>query len=647
MSTLTLWSDSSRPKSSRKLAASFALGWQESLWAGKAERLGLLEFGRRYFPHYTELRPVGDDGEFVADEPGWHPSRFHQDLCREIDRVLAASGSQRLAVAAPRGNAKSTWVSLILTLYVICHELKRLTLIISNTSTLAESLLADVRHELEDNELLRSDYPAACGAGPVWREDVIVTRNTCMVRAMGAGKRVRGLRFRQHRVGLVVLDDLENDEHVRSPEQREKMWHWLHKAVLKTGGPGQKFDVVQVGTLLHVDSVAARLQDPRRAPGWRAMLYRSVIRWSDRPDLWEQWERLYTDWTRPPEERQRVAHEFFLAHKEQMLAGTEVLWPEAEPYYRLMQLRVDEGPMAFDAEKQNSPIDPSQCLFREEWFRWFSELIQPDGTVWLVPDDGDAVALSDCDVYAAVDPSLGKQSRHSDPSAIIVVAAHPKWRGGTRPEYQTYWVLDADIRRRPPHEIIQRIFQLAVLRGFKRCGVERVQFQEFFADEVIRQAQQDIKTADITFRKLFPIKDKRARIERLQPFVYSGKLRFSKQTCGTLYDQMRYYPQADHDDGPDALEMCLRVIGAIDWHLLDDDEPRVPAPASEAEGAARQVRDIVERLPDGAAVLSATCGGCRNFLDSGGEIGRCYVRRCLVRPETVACEEWEPRGDGA
>lgn len=35
---------------------------------------------------------------------------------------------------------------------------------------------------------------------------------------------------------LVVLDDIENDEQVRSPEQREKLENWLKKTV--TAGNG-------------------------------------------------------------------------------------------------------------------------------------------------------------------------------------------------------------------------------------------------------------------------------------------------------------------------------------------------------------------------------------------------------------------------
>ena len=50
-----------------------------------------------------------------------------------------------------------------------------------------------------------------------------------------------------------------------------------------------------------------------------------------------------------------------------MLDGTDVLWPEVEDYYYLMKMRVSDGPAFFDSEKQNEPVNPEDCLFKEEW----------------------------------------------------------------------------------------------------------------------------------------------------------------------------------------------------------------------------------------------------------------------------------------
>jgi len=58
--------------------------------------------------------------------------------------------------------------------------------------------------------------------------------------------------------------------------------------------------------------------------------------------------------------------------------------------------------------------------------------------------------------------------------------------------------------------------------------------------------------------------DKLGRIQSLQPLVKAGTIQFSRRHK-TLLDQLRYFPKADHDDGPDALQMAVEVgnIGRV------------------------------------------------------------------------------------
>lgn len=85
------------------------------------------------------------------------------------------------------------------------------------------------------------------------------------------------------RPDLCVLDDIENDEQVRSPEQRDKLQSWLTKTVLPLGGAGAKFDVVYIGTILHYDSVLSRtLVNPM----WRTARFKALLQWPDDMDSW-------------------------------------------------------------------------------------------------------------------------------------------------------------------------------------------------------------------------------------------------------------------------------------------------------------------------------------------------------------------------
>lgn len=461
-------------------------------------------FRRAYFPHYCL---VGED------------SRLHEWLDAELPRMADAPEGVRLAIAAPRGEAKSTFVSLFFVLWAVLTGRKHYILIIADALEQAASLLGAVKDELEFNEALKRDFPGAAGKGHVWNVGTVVTPGNVKIQALGAGKRMRGLRHGPHRPDLIVLDDLENDENVDKPEQRDKLQSWLQKTVLNLGAADGSMDVVYVGTLLHYDSVLARTL---RKPLWKARTFRSILRWPDRMDLWDAWESLLSS------RGEAEARRFYRRHKEEMEAGAEVSWPASRPLYRLMCLRAEDRE-AFDSEQQNDPLSVNEAPFNGCITFWVDR-----SRDWLL--------------FGAVDPSLGRQGAGRDPSAILV--------GGFLRGSMTLDVVEASIRKRHPDRIIEDVITLHDVHHPLIWGVEAVQFQEFFAHVLVQRAAE--RGIALPVRPLVNSADKLLRIESLQPHMAQGRIRLHASQWA-LIDQLRHFPKADHDDGPDALEMLWRL----------------------------------------------------------------------------------------
>lgn len=461
---------------------------------------------------------------------------MHEELYEKFRlRILSAESTgkgSKDVYAAPRGHAKSTLTTLILPLWCIAARSRRFICVISDATEQAEEFLESIKAELEVNERLLEDFPEICGEGRTWKVGKILTRNGVKVACWGKRKRLRGARFGSRRPDLVICDDLENDEHVDSPEQREKDRKWFFKAVMKIGG---KYTVhIVVGTVLHYNSLLARLLE---RPGWTGKKWRAVVRWSS-SRLWERWETIYSNPANAAAEQE--ADQFFAANRKAMLEGSEVLWPEVEYYEYLMKMRVSDGPTFFDSEKQNEPIDPEDCLFQESWFTFLDE-----EEIDLSLSNGDYRGF-----YCAVDPSMGRASRKSDPSAILI--------GGVR-KNGTIDVLEADIQKRHPDRIMEELFQYHENYRFDRIAIEEVQFQELFKDQVVKEgAKRGIYLAVNGVR---PNTDKTLRISKLQPHIKNGLIRFRRRDR-ILLDQLKYFPKADHDDGPDALEMLFSLISS-------------------------------------------------------------------------------------
>lgn len=472
-------------------------------------------FNRTYFPHYF-TKPSSRLHKYFAER---YPAM--------INRACETGEGDKEANAAPRGNAKSTTGTFGLPLWAAAFRKRKFALIVSETRSQAESFLSFIKIELETNERLQQDFPELVGEGPKWTSDQIITRNGVKIQAAGAGQKLRGLRHGNCRPDLVIVDDLENDESVESPEQRRKLENWFFKALMKIGQPDTVFIVV--GTILHYDSLLSRLLVK---PGWKGQKFKAVMKWSPATKRWEEWEQIFADISQGKEAAEAAADNYFEAHREEMLRFTEVLWPEMEPYYYLMKMRVSDGPAYFESEKQNEPLNPEDQVFLEEWIQFWDDL-QPDFTGIMHA--------------GAVDPSLGRQNKRNDPSALL----------GGRMKDNVLYLDIADIERRQPDRIMEDVLLYHQRDPFDKIRFESVQFQEFFARTVEKVSHDRGLTLNIDEFK--PVADKDLRIIRLQPWIKNGWIRFRKEHTELIRQLIYYRPKGrgGHDDGPDALEMLL------------------------------------------------------------------------------------------
>ena len=459
-------------------------------------------FKRTYFPHY-------------CSQPN---SVLHDYLDTRLPQIVDHAQGQHDVIAAPRGEAKSTNVSLIFVAWCLLTERKHYVVIVMDAFDQAAVMLEALKAELEANPRLRMDYPKATGQGRVWQAGVIVTPGNRKVQAFGSGKRMRGLRHGPHRPDLAIGDDLENDENVRNPDYRDKLEGWLKKTVLQLGAATGTMDVIIIGTVLHYDSVLSRLLSN---PLWHAKRFQAVIEWPGRMDLWDQFEELLLNDGEP------AAMAFFEARQADMLAGSRVSWPSARPLVRLMIIRARDGHATFDSEYQNDPVSGDDAPFAKCLVFWVD---RDPGWVY----------------YGAVDPSLGRAGASRDPSAILI--------GGVNRKAQLVRldVVEARIAKRLPDRLIEEIIELQRQYNCLAWAFEAVQFQEFMRQELIkRSAKQGVP---VPARPVTPHTDKLLRIESLQPHMANGLIRLHPSQK-TLTAQLRHFPKADHDDGPDCLQM--------------------------------------------------------------------------------------------
>ncbi|TCT37439.1 phage terminase large subunit [Martelella mediterranea] len=470
---------------------------QERLRKIRDPETGFRSFMEIYLPHYVR----GDH------------SLFHEAIFARCPEILGSPKGVRDLFIAPRGSSKSTHLSLGFALYCIVTGRKRYILEVCDVYAQAALLIEAIKAELTTNPRLSYDFPDACGEGRVWREGEIVTRNNVRIEGLGALQKIRGRRHGPFRPDLMFFDDLENDEAVRSPEQRQKLENWINRAALKVGPPDGSMDVIWVGTVLHFDAVIVRAS---KSHVWSTTKFQAIVQWPDRMDLWELWEEELRN------EGNEAAQLFYNDNRADMDAGAVVNWPSVQPLYFLMSERAGSHD-GFASEYQNQPISDGNP---------FGDL-----TFWVLE-------RRDLLFFGAVDPSLGKKGKGRDPSAILV--------GGIDRLTGTMDLAVASIRRRLPDVIISDIIAFQREYGCLLWFVETIQFQEFLRTSLMQTAaKQGVALSAVP---ITPNTDKMLRIERLQLPISAGLIRINS-TQQTLIDQLQQWPNADHDDGPDCLDM--------------------------------------------------------------------------------------------
>ena len=335
-----------------------------------------------------------DDLRLFAET--YFPERFamawSDDHLRAIDKLQTCIIEGGLfAFAMPRASGKSTLVE-VAALWSVLYGHRSFVVVVGAAQDLANQIVANIKNEVETNELLIGDFPEACypvvaleGIGNRqmgqtfhgertridWSDGVAVMPtipgSPCsgsVIEAKGLTGSIRGMKRaadggRQLRPDLVLLDDPQTDESAHSPSQNKTREKLINGAVLGLAGPRKKIAAIMPCTVIAPGDMVDRILDPQRNPRWNGertkMLYgtpTATARWDEYAEIRRESFRIHGDG--------RLATEYYAIHQEEMNAGCRAAWEERfngdelSAIQSAMNIKIDT-PRAFAAEYQNEP----------------------------------------------------------------------------------------------------------------------------------------------------------------------------------------------------------------------------------------------------------------------------------------------------
>lgn len=318
----------------------------------------------------------------------------------------------------------------------------------------------------------------------------------------------------------IIDDPVKGHEAADSPTQRGNVWKWYTGDFFTRRGKDARILVIM--TRWNDEDLAGMLEaaqrDDPKADKWEVVKLPAIKESTD----------VYPDDPRKP---------------------GEALWPARYPVEDLEKFKA-AAERDWYSQYQQKPRQEGGVEWPESYFDgpgfWFED--------WPPQSELEVRVI-------ALDPSKGTDAKTGDYQARV---KYGRDRNGV--EY-----VEADLSHRPMtaprsadgQQLGEGMVESCVeeISTFQphRFALETNQFQVLlripFDQELTR------RRIECTIAELNNTENKVMRIRRLGPPLSKGRIRFKANSRGTrlLVEQLKQFPLAAHDDGPDALEMARRV----------------------------------------------------------------------------------------
>ncbi|MEI8229953.1 MAG: hypothetical protein WCG83_02330 [Candidatus Peregrinibacteria bacterium] len=432
------------------------------------------------------------------------PLYFHEYLSvelapfhHEMMHLLEDDAMRLLIILAFRGSGKSTLMNLVAVLWHILGRRQcKFVLVVSRTLQQAKQHVQNIKYELEKNSLLKDDL------GPFEEQDewnmysLTLPHYGAKIMAVSTGQSIRGMRYLQHRPDLIVCDDLEDHESVRTREGRDKTYEWVMGELLPAGKLGTR--VIFLGNLLHEDALLKRIRRQIDEMGIQDAAYREYPLLDDMGRC--LWPEMY-----PDEDAIRKLRES---------VGDEMTW-QHEYLLRM--------------------VSDSTQVIHPDWIRYYDALPVRQRSSWYLAGIDLAISERECADYTAmVSARIDGNGQHMK---IFILPNLVNERLTFPQTIQTAMALSSS---------------LAPGRGTE-LAVEDVGYQRAMIQELQRRG-----CAAYGFSPRG--QDKRARLALISHLVQNGTVLFPSKGAEKLIEQLVGFGRESHDDLADAFSILIHKV---------------------------------------------------------------------------------------
>ncbi len=436
------------------------------------------------------------------------------DFQKEIMHHLESSATENFYVVAFRGSGKSTMVTTAYPIWAILgKQQKKFCIIFCQTRAQAKQHMMNIRTELEGNDLLKKDLGPFQEESDEWGSHSLVFRkHGARITVASSDQSIRGLRHNEHRPDLIICDDVEDVQSTKTREGREKTYNWLRGEVIPSGD--RRTRLVIVGNLLHEDSLLMRIKEEIGKGKAKGVFKEYPLIDKNEVCLWQGKYKTLAD-----------------LEEEKMKVSSDVSWQ------REYLLRI---------------IPTEDQVIHSEWIQYYDDLPGMQHRAYR-------------GTYAGVDLAI---SASDAADFTTVVSAHIY---GRRDKVRIYVL---------PNPIAQKLnfpAQVELMKDFKRTQMPKSSDLLFVESVAYQEAlPQMLELHGINANAVKPKGDKRTRLSLTSTSIKSGVIKFPRQGCEDLIQQLIGFGVEKHDDLADAFSLLInstldKIMDESTWIMASMD----------------------------------------------------------------------------
>ena len=511
-----------------------------------ARILGKIDIGFFCLYFLSDIFVVKDNNEARNLSPA------HYELWDIANKTFIEDKYDKLNIIEPRGFAKTTIFDLAVTIWHVCYQKSRFTLIIGKKDDDAVQFVDSIKKVFKENTFIINNFGSLIdNKNYKVNANELEFTNGMYIRAVGSATSVRGVNFKGVRPTVVIADDAQSEVDILTEDAREKKYNRWTKEVEQVGDKavyrnGKKIKsatkIICIGTVLHIDCMISRLS---RNNDYKTVKNSAIILKPNETvddifesDLWMQCKKLY--FNDKDSNSKATAALFYEINKNKM--KFPVLWEEKWDCFNDLAIPYWENRISFMSELMNDAT-----AIGEKWFK--SVLTKRKDEI----EDNQFIKTMLC-----VDPA-STTSKGSDFTAMVI---------GSTSINNFKYMRELVMEKFNFNAYCGKVVELLLLYpDITHVYIEKNTFQG--ADVIKIKELMDVEPAfkyrNIEFINEMQRKNKDEKISTIIDSVNNGQIIFESSNKDAIEQILDFQGQkySRHDDMVDAVAECVNRLDTI------------------------------------------------------------------------------------